>query len=210
MWTSLKQPTGPSYEQPAESPYPQPRRAPGNGLSIELIPRSMHYKNARAVVPKDVWGLLRSICLKLDGRRCSECGSTENLECHEEWEFRLSPTRVMKLTRLRALCHLCHMLKHIGLAKSSDEFPFVKKHAMERLGLSQEQLAQRERLAYKGVRMLEEGGMFALDLTYLNGPCFVWVHHRFRKFVENEIQNCRQTVAVDNRSVQRRRALHNG
>lgn len=200
MWTELprKEPTGPSGEEPTESLYNQSTQSPRKELRIELIPLSMHYKNARAVVPKDVWGLLRSICLNLDGRRCSECGSTENLECHEEWDFRQSPTRVMKLTRLRALCHLCHRLKHIGLAKGSDEYPDVKKHAMEHLGVSQEQLAQRVRLAYERARELDQDGMYELDLTYLNGPSFVWVHHRFRKFAENEIENCRERVAADN------------
>ena len=192
-----KEPIEPSPNERIRSSYNAPSESPGKELHIELIPLSMHFKNARAVVPEDIWGLLRSICFNLDGRRCGECNSNENLECHEEWEFRTAPTRVMKLTRLRALCHLCHRCKHIGLAKGSVEYPEVEKHAMEHHGLSKEQLAQRARLAYEVVRERDLGGMYELDLTYLNDEIFLWVHHRFRKFGQNEIENCRESITDD-------------
>jgi hypothetical protein len=124
------------------------------------------------------------------------CGSTENLECHEEWEFRRTPRRVMKLKGLRALCHLCHRCKHIGLAKGSDDYPEVEKRAKEFHGLSKEQLAQREHAAYESARALNQDGSYELDLTCLNEPEFFWVHYRFRKFSENEIENCRMNEVV--------------
>lgn len=102
----------------------------------------------------------------------------------------------MKLTGLRALCHLCHRCKHIGLAKGSDEYPEVEKRAKEFHGLSKEQLAQLEHTAYEGVRALNHDGLYELDLTYLNDEIFLWVHHRFRKFGENEIENCTMSKVV--------------
>ncbi len=50
MWTELPrtEPTGPSRGEPTESLYNQQSQSPRKALRIELIPQSMHYKNARA------------------------------------------------------------------------------------------------------------------------------------------------------------------
>jgi hypothetical protein len=187
-----------------DSPYKGLSQSPRRELEFELIPRCMHHKNVRAVVPRDIWALLRHICLRFDGAKCGECSSTENLECHEVWEYRTEPVRVMKLAKLRILCHLCHLGKHIGFAGICGEYLEVEAQQLTLYSLSKMQLASHRRIAYKKARELDQGGMFELDLTYLNDERFLWVHHRFRKFAENELENCRKPSPGKRRHIPRR------
>jgi hypothetical protein len=96
--------------------------AAGRALVFELIPQVMHRKCVRAVLQNDVWRLLRKMTIDADGERCGECGSAQQMKCHEVWRY-LPPRagdpgglHVMKLVGLRALCQLCHLGKHIGYA----------------------------------------------------------------------------------------------
>lgn len=197
------------HDEPAEPASIEPARTDVKDFTIELIPYSMNYKNARAVLTVDAWCLLRYLCLKSDGAQCSECGSTdkEDLECHEVWEYRSlvrqdrkNPVHTMKLTKMRMLCHLCHMGKHLGFArKNPDEYAKVRVHLLRVHGLSESALDERERAAFEQVEELDDCGVRELDLTYLNDDQFQFVRYRSGRklFSTNEVMNCRAPAASE-------------
>jgi len=177
----------------------------GGSLVFELIPQVMHHKCVRAVLPNDVWRLLRKMTIDSDERRCTECGTSVNLECHEIWQY-LPPlnTRsaagrhVMKLAGLRTLCHLCHLGKHIGYAlRDPHQYQRVKEHLMALYGLPEPIYSQLEQIAFDEVGELNKAGIRALDLTYLNQTRYVWILHRFgRPFTSDELSSCRQLTSM--------------
>lgn len=158
----------------------------------------MHFKNVRAVVGPDLWRLVRNLALKSDGKRCVDCGSAARPECHEEWEYCQGPVRTMKLTGLRTLCHLCHMAKHLGMARRKGEYEEVRMHVQKVYGLSEAEFVTLEQQARATVRQLDAGGAYELDLTYLNDARFEWVWYRLgRSFGTAELANCTHPVQDD-------------
>lgn len=173
-------------------------------LIFELIPQVMHHKCGRAVLPNDVWRLLRKMTIEAGGKRCGECQSGEQLECHEVWQY-LPPgpndpsaRHVMKLVGLRALCHLCHLGKHIGYTlRNCALYRQVKEHLMDLYLLPESVFSQLEQLAFAEVAELNKAGLRALDLTYLNMDRYIWIRHRFgRPFTTDETPACRQLSSV--------------
>lgn len=178
--------------------------AAGRALVFELIPQVMHRKCVRAVLPNDIWRLLRKITIEGDGKRCGECGSTLQMECHEVWRY-LPPgagdlwgRHVMKLVGLRALCHLCHLGKHIGYAlRNPALYRQVKEHLTRLYKLPESVFFQLEQLAFAEVAELNTAGARALDLTYLNMDRYIWIRHRFgRSFTTDETSSCKQLSGV--------------
>lgn len=167
-------------------------------LVFELIPQVMHRKCVRAVLPNDVWRLLRKMTIDADGKRCGECGSALQMECHEVWRY-LPPgaddpggRHVMKLVGLRTLCHLCHLGKHIDYTlRNPALYRRVKKHLMCLYQLPESVFSQLEELAFAEVAELNKAGVRALDLTYLNMDRYIWIRHRFgRPFTTDETAAC--------------------
>lgn len=163
---------------------------------IELIPLTMHGKNARAVLPDTLWRVVCEITHKKYGWKCCECGAsrkTRGLECHERWEYsksKLSKFGVMKMTGLLSLCHECHMGKHIKFAEMSGELPKVKEHLMRTYNLSSMQFDWKVRKALREVKELSKTD-YLLDLTYLNKPRYGEIRERLgRSFTDNENRNC--------------------
>jgi hypothetical protein len=90
-------------------------RKPQLRLTIELVPESCWYSNLRDVLPRALWDKLRRQVYAASGYRCSVCGGGGVLHCHEVWRYD-DATRIQRLEGFRALCTLCHHVKHIGLA----------------------------------------------------------------------------------------------
>jgi hypothetical protein len=177
----------------------------GRSLLFELIPQIMHHKCVRAVLPNDVWRLLRKMTIDTDGERCGKCGISQQLECHEVWQYLPPPDaggpaerHVMKLIRLRTLCHLCHLGKHIGYAlRMPQQYKQVKEHLMELYRLPEPIFSQLEQIAFQEVGELNKAGVRALDLTHLNLDRYVWIRYRFgRPFTNDELSSCRQLSDV--------------
>lgn len=197
-------PLSPNHLRVATSPGPSPNIV-GFPLTFELIPNVMHRKCVRAVLPNDVWRLLRKITIEAGGGQCEECGTFRDLECHEVWHYlppadtrRVSNRPVMKLAGLRSLCQLCHLGKHIGFAlRCPQQYQQVKIHLMNLYRLPDSIYSQLEQLAYRDVDELNRQGIRALDLTYLNQDRYIWVRHRFgRSFTDDETSSCRQLTGV--------------
>ena len=170
-----------------------------DNLSFEPIPHAMRHKCVRAVLPVDVWRLLRKMTIDVSGNRYAQCGTSKQLECHEIWDYPSIPgadglvRQVMKLVRLQALCHLCHVVKHIGFARSdARQYRQVKYHLRAVYGVSDEEFAVHEQQAVERVAELNRAGPRSLDLTFLNADRFMWIQHRFgRRFTEDETGSCR-------------------
>lgn len=84
-------------------------------LTIELIPESVWGENLRKYLPKEVWIRIRKEVLKKSSYRCSICGSSEKLQCHEVWDFD-DENHTLRFKGFMSLCEKCHLVKHFGVA----------------------------------------------------------------------------------------------
>lgn len=94
-------------------------------LTVELVPKSAHFKNLRSYLTAAQWDVVRKRCYTNARYRCEICngvGYKWPVECHEVWEYDF-PRIILK--DLVALCPDCHMVKHVGFAILQGN----KKHA---------------------------------------------------------------------------------
>jgi hypothetical protein len=84
-------------------------------LTIELVPSTSWFANLRNNAKAGVWDVIRRKAYADSHYRCSVCGASERLYCHEQWLYD-DDKRVQKLGGFVALCRYCHMVKHIGFA----------------------------------------------------------------------------------------------
>jgi hypothetical protein len=99
-------------------------------LTIELVPKSCHFKNVRSEVSKEQWDKLRKQTYRAANYKCEICGGKGDkwpVECHEVWDYD-EETQVQKLVRLIALCPACHEVKHLGLASLNGRFEEAVSH----------------------------------------------------------------------------------
>tara|TARA_Y100001970_G_C14114041_1_gene792541 strand:- start:468 stop:1193 length:726 start_codon:yes stop_codon:yes gene_type:complete len=92
----------------------------GNGLFVDLVPRSCWFTNVRYCIHPSDWNRLRVYIYSRVNYTCECCGiNTKNkriaLEAHERWKYDESSS-TQKLVRIVALCKPCHEVTHIGLA----------------------------------------------------------------------------------------------
>jgi Domain of unknown function (DUF1917) len=80
-------------------------------LPIEPVPRGLWGRNLRNAVPER-WPEIRRGVLDAAENRCAVCGAADKvLECDEVWVYD-DAEHVQTLVALRALCALCHGVKH--------------------------------------------------------------------------------------------------
>lgn len=88
-------------------------------LLVELIPKSAHGVNLRTAGTKAQWEAIKALTIRAACGRCEICsaGPTEDhpLETHEVWRWDAATSRQV-LVRTIALCWLCHLAKHPGVA----------------------------------------------------------------------------------------------
>ena len=84
-------------------------------LAIELVPEPCWYSNLRDVLPWSIWDKLRREVYAASRQRCGICGAGGQLHCHEVWRYD-DTAHIQRLEGFRALCTLCHHVKHIGMA----------------------------------------------------------------------------------------------
>lgn len=82
-----------------------------------LIPRGSFYANLRKVLTKTQWDFLREFVYKRDSYKCFICGTSGvRLEAHEHWKYDYHHS-TQRLHDINALCRMCHLNNHLGLAK---------------------------------------------------------------------------------------------
>lgn len=124
-WFDPRPPT-PGLERWAARPpiphvLPGEDRTFGDGLFVDLIPRTCWFTNVRTCVSQQDWERLRRPIFRRAGHVCETCGAAEHrdtrrwLEAHERWHFD-DRTGVQSLRRLISLCSPCHLTTHFGFA----------------------------------------------------------------------------------------------
>lgn len=101
-----------------------------------LVPESMWGVNLRSLLSKEDWNKLRHQCYRASSHRCQVCGVRgDPPHCNEQWEFRYNPPHdpeayigTQYLARLACLCKPCHMVKHLGFAKISNQLEKTIEH----------------------------------------------------------------------------------
>ena len=89
-------------------------RGYGEGLFVDLIPRTSWFQNVRAAVDPADWDRLRRMVYRRAGHRCEACGASgSQLEAHERFTYDTQPG-VQRLVRLICLCTACHRVTHFG------------------------------------------------------------------------------------------------
>lgn len=91
----------------------------------DLIPATSWGSTLANLLTEQSWDGLRQRAFFKTGFRCDTCGTAQNLECHELWEYHeplpeyvaKQACGVQRLVRLMALCADCHETHHLGLAK---------------------------------------------------------------------------------------------
>jgi len=103
-----------------------------NRLTIELVPSTAFYTNARKILSEDKWDIIRKETYKKFAYRCGICydrGAWHPVECHEIWNYN-DKTHIQTLEGLIALCPSCHKVKHIGLSKIRGDMENCVEHLM--------------------------------------------------------------------------------
>jgi hypothetical protein len=119
-------------------------RAFGEGLFVDLVPRSCWFTNVRSCVTEQDWERLRRPIFRRAGYRCEACGATEDratrrwLEGHERWHY-AEQTGVQALRRLIALCSPCHLVTHFGYANITGRTDEAFAHLCAVTGMTETQ-----------------------------------------------------------------------
>lgn len=107
-------------------------------LSIELVPKSSHYRNLHNALSREAWKTIRERVYQRAGQKCEICGGQGNrrsVECHEVWEYD-DEEKVQRLSRFLALCPDCHAVKHMGRSMIEGDGERALKHLAEINGWS--------------------------------------------------------------------------
>ncbi|GAA2398963.1 hypothetical protein GCM10010420_26590 [Streptomyces glaucosporus] len=148
-------------------------RTLGQGLFVDLVPRTCWFTNVRScVAPKD-WERLRRVITRRAGHRCEVCGAAGDrgakrwLEAHERWVFD-DAARVQTLKRLICLCTDCHTVTHFGYAEVRGLGARALAHLMKVTGMTGAE-ARRHVDAAFAVWEERSRAVWRLDLGILTG-----------------------------------------
>lgn len=148
-------------------------RAFGNGLFVDLVPRSCWFTNVRSCVTQQDWERLRRPIFRRAGHRCEACGAAEDraaglwLDAHERWQFD-DHTGVQSLRRLIALCKPCHLVTHFGYANVTGRTDEALAHLRAVTAMTQPEAWAHVRAA-ETVWIDRSARVWDLDLTILTG-----------------------------------------
>lgn len=82
-------------------------------LTVDLVPKTSWRRNLRDQVSRSVWDRLRKQVFAEANFKCQICGAEGRLNCDELWEFD-EKNHVQRLKGFRAVCSMCHHVKHFG------------------------------------------------------------------------------------------------
>lgn len=138
-------------------------------LTIELVPKTCHFKNVRSEVTTQSWDKLRKECYAKAGHLCEICGgrgSAHPVECHEIWHYD-DKNHIQKLTGLIALCPACHEVKHMGLAQIKGHYERAVNHFAEVNGFTIQEAKEHIFSAFAKYAERSEF-QWKLDISWLN------------------------------------------
>lgn len=138
-------------------------------LTIELVPRTAHYKNVRSEVSTEKWDDIRIKVYEKANYKCEICngvGTKWAVECHEIWHYD-DDKKVQTLKGFIALCPPCHKVKHIGLAQVQEKFFDSLIHLMQ---INKWNKQETENYIAKQFELYQYRSQFkwTLNLDYLN------------------------------------------
>ena len=99
-------------------------------LEFEIVPEECWYANLRSILKPEDWDRVRRDAYKRAGYRCVICGADGRMEAHERWSYN-DEIALQKLEDVLALCHNCHLVKHIGRAQLVGEEWVAMEHFMK-------------------------------------------------------------------------------
>ena len=99
-------------------------------LDFELVPEECWYANLRSVLSPTDWDTVRRFAYRNAKGRCEICGASGRLEAHEKWLYD-DEKALQKLVGVTALCHECHLVKHIGRTQLVGEEPIAMAQFMK-------------------------------------------------------------------------------
>ena len=137
-------------------------------LTIELVPSTSWGNNIRAIMTPKQWRALAGMVADRAYNVCEICGGTgpaHPVECHEKWEYN-DKKNIRKLTGMLALCPDCHLVKHIGYARTQGKYDQALKHFMKVNGLTKKQAEEEVKAAFTHWRERNKSE-WTLDLSYL-------------------------------------------
>ena len=117
-------------------------RAFGEGLFVDMVPRSCWFTNVRSCVTQQDWERVRRMVTRRAGQRCEVCGAgpggqpvSSRLDVHERWAYD-EGRAVQALRRLICLCEACHESTHLGLANLRGRAGEALAHLQRVTGMS--------------------------------------------------------------------------
>jgi len=125
----------------------------GQGLFVDLIPRTCWFTNVRSCVAQRDWERLRRVIVDRADSKCEVCGATRDasikrwLEVHERWAYD-ETTSTQTLKRLICLCTDCHQTTHMGFAQVQGRGEKALKHLMKVTGHNRRDAEERVQIAF--------------------------------------------------------------
>jgi len=121
-------------------------------LHIELVPETCWYQSLHRTLPKVQWTKIRRQTVEKAGNVCEICGASGKLYCHEIWEYD-DKKRIQGLRGFEAVCSLCNLVKHIGLAnilavQGKLDYETVVVHFMKVNNVNREEFEKHRREAF--------------------------------------------------------------
>lgn len=99
-------------------------------LEIEMIPSSSWGVNARSLLSKGQWDIVRRKVYAAAHHKCEICGADGRMEAHEKWVYD-EKNKIQKLEGLVSLCHSCHEVKHFGRSSLKGKKEKCIQHLMK-------------------------------------------------------------------------------
>jgi hypothetical protein len=139
-------------------------------LTIELVPKTAHFQNARGVLTRAQWNHVKAMTCKVAAGACEICGVHGELESHEVWEWlEESATHgVQRLDRTIALCAWCHRVKHWGHTEGMGYLPQARRHVLRVNDWREEDLEDHVRVSWREWARLSTV-TWQLDVSWLDG-----------------------------------------
>ena len=98
-------------------------------LPLNLIPSTSWWKNVRSKIPKVQWDLIRKKVYQRAHYTCEICqAKITRLDCNEVWTYQENK---QILTKLEAICRLCHLTQHMGYASLIGQHQAAFNHLLK-------------------------------------------------------------------------------